>query len=344
MAQAGQLSQSGTSREGAARARLQRLLPPVVGGLFLMFALIGFIGTAIKDPHPHDIPVGLVGPAPALQQISTAFGTNAPGAFQFTTYGSEADGMSALDSRAVDGVLILGGASPRLIVAAAEGDASIGVITAAFTNAFKAQDATVAVETVHPFAGGDAHGLILFFVVVATLVCSLIVQALMLARARGAAFAERIGVVIGFAVLAGLVGMGTAAWIAGGYGDGFWLAAAMVALASAAVGAVVAGLVRLIGPAGLGLAGLGVVLLGLVTSGGPVGSLLLPDFYRALAPWMPAAPLYSAIRGALYFDGAGVATASAVLAAWLLAGLVLMWLGEMRAAGRVRAASGTVAG
>jgi hypothetical protein len=333
------VAQAGQVRNEGARVRLERLLPPVVGGLLLMFALIGFIGTAIRDPHPHDIPVGLVGPAPAVQQISAAFGTNAPGAFQFTTYVSEADGTSALDSRAVDGLLILGAASPRLIVAGAEGDAATGVITAAFTNAFKAQGAVVAVETVHPFASGDAHGLILFFVVVATLVCSLVVQALMLARAAGASFAERIGVVIGFGVVAGLVGMGTAAWIAGGYGDGFWLAAALVALASAAVGAVVAGLVRLLGPAGLGLSGLGVVLLGLVTSGGPVGSQLLPDFYRALAPWMLAGPLYNTLRGALYFDGAGMAGPSLVLAVWLVAGLALMWLGEMRSAGRTRVAS-----
>jgi len=339
MAQVDQSRQNAKGAEGAARARMERLVLPVVGGLLLMFALIGFIGTAIKDPHPHDIPVGLVGPAPAVQQITTSFGTNAPGAFQFTTYSSEADGRAALDSRAVDGVLIISDAGAHLIIAGAAGDATTGVITAALTNVFKALGGPLAVETVHPFASGDAHGLILFFVVVATLVCSLIVQALMLARAPRAAFAERVGVVVVFGLLAGLVGMGTAAWIAGGYGDGFWLAAAMVALGSAAVGAVVAGLVRLIGPPGLGLAGLGVVLLGLVTSGGPVGSLLLPDFYRVLAPWMPASPLYSGIRGALYFDGAGVAVAAAVLAAWLVAGVVLMWVGEMRSAGRARVAS-----
>jgi hypothetical protein len=199
------------------------------------------------------------------------------------------------------------------------------------------------VETVHPFASGDAHGLILFFVVVATLVSSLIVQAFMLARARGAVFAERLGVVLGFAVLGGLVGMGTAAWIAGGYGDGIWLAAGFVGLAAAAVGAVVAGLVSLIGPAGLGLSGLGIVLLGLVTSGGPVGSLLLPDFYRLLAPWMPAGPLYSALRGALYFDGAGAAGPAVVLAAWLVAGLILMWIGERRGAGSTRVGAGSAA-
>src|SRR6266849_10779584 len=118
---------------------------PLVGGLALLIALLGLIGTAIRDPHPHDIAVGLVGPAPAVQQLSTAFGANAPGAFQFTSYASEGDARAAIDSRALDGVLVLG-ASPRLIVAGAAGDAETGVMTAAFTNVFKAQGPTVAVE------------------------------------------------------------------------------------------------------------------------------------------------------------------------------------------------------
>jgi hypothetical protein len=301
----------------------------VVGGLVLLVALVGLIGTAIRDPHPHDIPVGMVGPAPAIQQMSTAFGTAAPGAFLFTTYSSEPDARSALDSRSVDGVLVLGGPGPRLIVAGAAGDAAVGVITAAFTNAFKAQGVTLAVETVHPFSGGDAHGLILFFVVVAVLVCSLIAQALLTTTAPQAGFAETLAVVVTFAVLAGITGMATAAWIAGDYGSGFWLAVGLAALGSAAIGAVVAGLARILGPAGIGLTGLFVVLLGLVTSGGPVGSQLLPDFYRSLAPWMPAGPLYSALRGALYFDGAGIGGPIALLSGWLVAGVALMFVGEM---------------
>jgi hypothetical protein len=201
---------------------------------------------------------------------------------------------------------------------------------------------TVEVETVHPFATGDAHGLILFFVVVAVLICSLAAQALLALNASQAQFAERVGVVITFAVLAGITAMATASWIAGGYGSGFWLAVGVVALGSAAIGAVVAGLARIMGPAGVGLGGLFVVLLGLVTSGGPVGSQLLPDFYRALAPWMPAGPLYSALRGALYFDGARIAAPAAVLAGWLVAGLALMMAGEMIARFRHASTSGTL--
>jgi hypothetical protein len=190
----------------------------------------------------------------------------------------------------------------------------------------------VTVETVHPFAGGDAHGLVLFFVVVAALIGTLVAQALLNTTAKDAAIGPRLAFIVVFGALVGLTGMGTAAWIVGGYGDGFWAAAGLVALASAAVGSVIAGSARLLGPAGIALSALVVVILDLVSSGGPVGSQLLPDFYRWLAPWMPAGQLYAAMRGALFFDGAALAIPIAVLVAWLVAGLVLMGLGELPAA------------
>jgi hypothetical protein len=323
--------------------QVESTLRPIIGGLVILVALLGLIGTAIKNPQPHDIPVGLVGPAQATQQISQSFATAVPGAFQFTTYASEQEARAAIDARTVDGVLIVGSPSPRLIVAGAAGDAATGVITAAFTNVFKAQGATLTVETVHPFATGDAHGLILFFVVVATLVATLATQAAGLATNKDAGLTTQLAIVLVFGVLAGLTGMGTATWIAGSYGDGFWAAAGLVALASAAVGAVTAGAARLLGAPGIGLAGLLVVLLGLVSSGGPVGSQLLPDFYRALAPWMPAGQLYNALRNALFFDGAALAWPITILAGWLVGGLALMALGGLVVRSRRPAAIKTTA-
>src|SRR5438067_12317682 len=98
-----------------------RVLEPVVAalaaGLVVLVTLVGLIGTAIRDPRPHDIPVGIVGPAPAVQRVSTAFGSAAPGAFELTPYTSEAVARAALDARSVERVLILGAGQPRLIVA-----------------------------------------------------------------------------------------------------------------------------------------------------------------------------------------------------------------------------------
>ena len=307
---------------------LEPFIRPLIGGLLIVVVLIGLIGTAIKNPQPHDIPVGLVGPAPAVQQISSAFATAAPGAFQFTTYASEQDGRAALDNWSVDGILILGGASPHLVIAGAAGDGVTGVITGAFTNVFKAQGATLTIETVHSFAAGDAHGLILFFVVVATLISTLASQAILFATAKGASLGLRLGFTVAYGALAGITAMGMATWISGGYGDGFWAAAALVAHASIAIGTVIGGLVRLLGVAGIGLAAL-LMLLSLVSSGGPVGSQLLPDFYRALAPWATAGQLYSALRAALFFNGAALQTPIVVLSGWLVVGLVLIGIGQL---------------
>jgi hypothetical protein len=315
-------------RSGMARARAQAILAPLVGGLLIVVALIGLIGTAIKNPQPHDIKVGLVGPTPAVQQISTAFASNAPGAFLFTTYASEDAARAAIDARSVDGALVLGAGSPRLIVAGAAGDAVTGVISGAFTNVFKAQGQALAVETVHPFASVDPHGLILFFVVLAVVVSTLVAQAGLGLRGQPG-FGLRLITVVAYAALAALVGMSMARWIAGDYGSGFWVATALVALGSAAVGAVVAGSARLFGPAGVALAALVVVLLDLVSSGGPLGSNLLPDFYRWLAPGMPVGQLYGAMRSALYFNNGGIGVPVAVLGAWLAGGVVLMVLAEL---------------
>src|SRR6185369_270218 len=94
------------------------------------------------------------------------------GAFDITTYDSEQAARSAIDTRDIDGALIVG-QPPRLIVAGAAGDSIAGVITAVFTQVFAQQGAQLTVETVHPFAAGDPHGLILFFVLLAILVSTL---------------------------------------------------------------------------------------------------------------------------------------------------------------------------
>jgi hypothetical protein len=309
--------------------QVEKFARPLAGGLVLLVALIGLIGSAISDPRPHDIPVGVVGPDAAVQKLTGGFETAARGTFQFATFSSEEAGRAALDSRSVDGLLVLGPGGPRLIVSGAAGDAAVGVITAALGNAFRAQGADLKLETVHPFASGDPHGLVLFFVVVAIVITTLIAQVLLGIERGSAGLISRLGVAVAFAALAAPIGMGTAAWIAGGFGPGFWQATGLVGLASLALGVVVAGCARLLGAPGLGLAALVVVLVDLVSSGGPVGSDLLPDFYRWLAPGMPAGQLYSALRGSLYFNGAGIAQPTLVLLAWLAGGLVLLLLGEV---------------
>lgn len=309
------------------RHSVEQLVAPVVAGVLVLVTLLALIGTAIRDPRPRDIAVGVVGPAPAVSQVTGALSAKAPGVFAFTSYDSEDAARSALDSRTIDGAVLLG-QTPRIIVAGAAGDANTGVITTVFGAALASQagGGPVPVEVVHPFAGGDAHGLVLFFLVLATLISTLVVGVGLLVRARERGVAAWLGVTAVWALVAAAAGALVVDWISDWPYDaaGIVSVAALLALASLAVGTVIGGAARLLGLPGLGLAALIAVLLDLVSSGGPAGSNFLPDAYRWMGPWMPAGQLYSALRGALYFGGQGVGTPQLVLVGWLAAGLLLM--------------------
>ena len=246
------------------RHEMEALARPIVGGLVILVTLLLLIGAAIRDPRPHDVAVGLTGPAQAIEPVAQAFGQNAPGAFAFTTYETEAAARSAIDNREIAGALIVGQAGPKLVVAAAAGEAIAGGVTAAFTQAFAAQGVTMSVEQVHVFPTGDAHGIVLFFLLLATLISSVVAGAAAGLGAGGGRWPRTTGVLATFAILAGLVGPATAAWLVGGYGDGLWGLMGVVALLAFAISAVVAGAARWMGQAGIGLAALVVVLHGLV--------------------------------------------------------------------------------
>jgi hypothetical protein len=305
---------------------LKAVLLPLAAGLLVLLTLLGLVGTAIRDPRPHDLPVGLVGPPAATEQLSSGLTSGAPGAFSFTTFASEDAARAALDQRQIIAAVILG-PRPRLVVAGAAGDTVTTVIMSVFGGVFARQGLEPDIETVHPFQAGDPHGVILFFVVVAILISSLVAAAVAGIRAGGGMAAQ----LIGLAAYAGLgagAAMGVATWLTGAYGDSFWAAAGLLALTSIAVGSVVAGAAALAGAPGVALTGIGVVLLGLVASGGPVGSQLLPDFYRAVAPWLPAGALLSALKGALFYGGVGTGEPVVVLTGWLLVGLLLMLIAQ----------------
>jgi hypothetical protein len=123
---------------------------PVVAGVILLLTLVVLLGGAIRDPRPHDVPVGLSVPPYMAEQLVAGFEQAAPGAFSFTNYASEADARAAIGRQEIVGALVAPDGAPRLIVAQAAGEAVSGGVTAAFTRAFEAQGRELMVETVHP--------------------------------------------------------------------------------------------------------------------------------------------------------------------------------------------------
>jgi hypothetical protein len=317
---------------------LEQTARPIVVGLVLLVTLMAILGLGIRDPRPHAIAVGISAPPAVAQQVAAGFEQAAPRALTFTSYTTEAEARAAVDDRMVVASLVVDQAGARLVVAGAAGDAISGGVTTALASAFHAQGQDLQVETVHPFQAGDPHGIVLFFLVLTTIVAAAICGALTAMTAVGRSWTTSVATLGSYAVLAGIVGGVSAALLADGYGDRLVAVMALAALLSLAVASFVAAAGRLFGPAGVALAALVTVPIGLISSGGPLGSEFLPDAYRAVAPWLPVEPAYSALRGALYFDGSGVGGPVVVLSVWTAVGIVGIALANLRGASRTRTA------
>jgi hypothetical protein len=267
-----------------------------LAGTLIAFAFCGLFVTAFHAPSPHAIPIGSLRAAAA------------PDGFELRHYDSEHAARDDLEAGEVRGVLLPG----RLLVASARGAVEAQFVRAAFPRA--------AVVDVAPLPGHDSRGLSAVFTALGLTVAGVAFGALLTLFGRRA----RLPTIGLFSVATGFVVTLTVDTVVGALTGAFWATAGVVALGAAATGAATHGLGRLLGPPGLALAALLFVPLGMSAAGGALGSDLVPSFFGALSDVLPAAATQSALRGAVYFGGAGTTVPLLVLAAWAAAGAALI--------------------
>ena len=85
------------------------------------------------------------------------------------------------------------------------------------------------VKVVHPLPAGDPHGIVLFFLVLATLVSSVVVGALAALGTAGRSWTMALAIITLYAVIAGVAGTLAADWLSG-YADGLLLSMGIVTL------------------------------------------------------------------------------------------------------------------
>jgi hypothetical protein len=267
-----------------------------LAGTFIAFAFCGLFVTAFHAPSPHAIPVGAVGAA------------TAPDGFALHHYGSERAARVGVESGEVRGVLL----GRRLLVASARGAIETQFVRAAFPRA--------AVVDVAPLPGHDARGLSAVFTALGLTVAGVAFGVLLTLFGRRARLLA-IGL---FAVATGIVVALTVDTVVGALTGAFWATAGIVALGAAATGAATHALGRLLGPPGLALAVLLFIPLGQSAAGGALGPDLVPSFFGALGDALPVGAAQSALRGAVYFGGAGTTVPLLVLAAWAAVGAAVV--------------------
>lgn len=337
------------SQHGLHQAPRRELLPGVtrraavlvVGVLLVQLGFVlSYVG-AFHAPVPREVPVAVVAPAGAPAGTADSLVERLDGLdgrpLEATAYDSEDAARQAITDRDVAGAYLPGpGTADVLLVSSAEGGALSTALEQVLTQVDAAQSRTLTTTDVLPAGDSDARGLSAFYLAVGWVVGGYLVASIIgvsagsrpLTRGRGA---TRLGALAVYSLVSGLGGALIAGPVLGALGGGHTLAlAAFGALLVFGVGAFTMALQVWTGLVGIGLAIVLFVVLGNPSAGGAYPAPLLPPFWAAIGPWLPPGAGTSAVRGIVYFSGAGVAQAYAVMAGYAVLGVLATLVGSGR--------------
>jgi hypothetical protein len=339
------------AQHGRHEAQRRELLPGVtlrsavlvVGVLLLQLGFVlSYVG-AFHAPTPRSIPIAVVAPAGApagtAQQAADRLDGLTGRPLDARAAAGEDEARQQLRDRTVDGVLLLGATGQdRLLVASAEGGAVSSALEQVLTSVDATQQRTLATEDAVPARASDARGLSAFYLAVGWVVGGYLVASIIgvsngsvpASRARAG---TRLVSLAAYAVVSGIGGAiitGPVLGVFSGHLVALWGLGALVVFA---VGAFTMALQVWTGLVGIGLAILLFVILGNPSAGGAYPAPLLPPFWAAIGPWLPPGAATDAIRGVVYFGGAGAGAGALVLAGYAVVGLVATVAGS----GRTRA-------
>lgn len=294
--------------------------------IVLALVLTAFALPAIKSA-PHDVPLGVAGPARATSGIEQALATRAPGAWAVTQYPDERALRAAITDREVYGGLAVTANGPKVLTAPAGSPAVAQALTNLAAALGQEQGRAVPVDVVVPLPAGDPRGAGLGAALLPLLIGG-VLPVIAMARAVRSPWRQLVGVLT-VAVVAGGVLAGMLHWFGAFEGDYVLDAAAMIGVMAAMVTALL-GLYVVAGYVGLGAGFAVFMLLGNPLSGLATAPQFLPAFWSTIGAWLPPGAGGQLLRSTAYFDGAGAAPHLLVLGCWIVLGLVLVAAGARR--------------
>ncbi|EXG81441.1 hypothetical protein [Cryptosporangium arvum] len=303
-------------RVGVEAAGIVLGLALVVGLMLVAFGLPAVNG------GPHDVPIGVVAPPAGATAVEQALDRAAPGGFAPRRYGDERALRAAIADRDVYGGLVLGSGGVTVLTASAASPAIAQGLGSLGTALAGRSGSTATTVDVRPLPADDARGAGLAAVGL-PLVLGGILPALVLTRRFPGRPWMRVGAALAFALVEGALVASVLTWWFGSVDANFAPVALGLAFGMAAVSLTVLGLEALLGVAGFGLGAATFVLVGNPLSGLASGPEFLPSGWSTLGQLLPPGAGATLLRGNAYFDGAGTATALAVLTGWVTVALLL---------------------
>ncbi|CAD5990389.1 hypothetical protein [Agreia sp. COWG] len=295
------------------------------------------------------LPVAVVGPAAAAEQVETAFETAAPDTFVFADAQDRADAVAQIEKRSVYGAIILGDA-PEVLTSSAASPVVSQLLTAiaptlqqqlnaaaqaqaAARGATLAEPVAVKATDVVPLADTDPRGSGLtaaaFPLTLGGMLGGILATLLIVGASR------RLVAITGYVLVAGFALAGILqGWFGALQGD-YLVNAGAIALTLLAISATIVGVASLVGRAGIAVGPVVFMLIANPISSATQPLEFLPQPWGAIGQWFPPGAAATLLRDLSYFPDAPTAFAWLVLAGWAAAGTVLALIGHFRAGVRM---------
>jgi hypothetical protein len=310
----------------------QLVIIAVLLPLMIVLAVLAFAWPAARIA-PRGLPVGLVGTGPASQQVLDGLTRSG---FDVRLYADEASARSAIEDRDLYGAFAVGTDSLTVLEASAASPSVAQLLSTAgqrlaagrAASGVPRQAVQVRDIDVVATAASDPRGLVLPSALLPMTICG-VIMASVIALVLGFRPAWR--QIMALVVVSATAGLG-AYLIAQGFLGALpheavatWAALSLTVLAIAAA---TAGLIALIGPAGLGLGILLMIFIGNPFSGATSAPELLPAPVGTIGQWLPPGAGVSLLRSTAYFNGHGASGHLTVLIAWIALGVVAIAVGH----------------
>jgi hypothetical protein len=304
--------------------------------LMFVLAVLAFAWPAARLA-PRGLPVGIVGRGPGSQQVLTGLTRSDPGGYDVRWYADEASARMAIEDRDIYGafaadtggmtVLEASAASPAVAQLLGTVGQRLAVEHAAASGTPQKAVQVRDVDVV-PLSAGDPRGLVLPSALLPMTICGVIMASVI---ALVLEFRPAWRQIMALIVVSAAAGLGAYLIVQGFLGAlphqaaATWAALSLTLLA---IGATVAGLIALIGTAGLGLGIVLMIFIGNPFSGVTSAPELLPAPVGTIGQWLPPGAGASLLRSTAYFGGHGASAHLAVLIIWIVLGLAAITVGH----------------
>jgi hypothetical protein len=276
---------------------------------------------ANHEPRPHNLPLGIIGPAPAVAAITGQLDRRAPGAFAVRAYGSPAAARTAILHRSIYGALEPG-PPPVLLVADAASAFVAALLQKTFQAAAHAQGQRLTVRDLAPLPLSDSTGGTPFSATLSLIIIGILGTSMIYLVTRNRTLAVRLTALVILAAGAGLLTAVVTNVVVGAFSGHFLAIWGVATLFVLAMVMPIAAFQVLLGLPGTAVGLVVFVVIGDPSAGGSTAPQLLPNPWRAISQALPPGAAVTAMRDVVYFQGYGSTRALITLGAYAVLGAI----------------------